>query len=157
MYIDIVPNRKSPPAILLRESVRQGKKIVKRTLANLSSLNIDQAQAIRRVLKGETLVQPEEHFSVLSSRSHGHVEAVLLTIRRLGLDKLIFNRRCKERDLVLAVIVSRIICPQSKLAFTRDLENTTLSESLGIEGANEETCIRPWIGSISVKRGLKNG
>jgi len=142
MYIDIVPNRKSPPAILLRESVREGKKIVKRTLANLSGLTIDQAQAIRRVLKGETLVQPEEHFTVLSSRSHGHAEAVLLTIRRLGLDKMIFNRRCKERDLVLAMIASRIICPQSKLAFTRDLENTTLSESLGIEGANEDDLYR---------------
>ncbi len=138
MYIDIVPNRKSPPVILLRESVRKGKKIVKRTLANLSGLTIDQAQAIRRVLKGETLVQPEEHFTVLSSRSHGHAEAVLLTIRRLGLDKLIFTRRCEERDLVLAMIASRIICPQIKLAFTRDLENTTLAESLGIEGANED-------------------
>jgi len=138
MYIDIVPNRKSPPAILLRESIRQGEKIVKRTLANLSSLSIDQAQAIRRILKGEKLVQPEEHFTVLSSRPHGHAEAVLLTIRRLGLDKLIFSRRCKERDLVIAMIASRIICPQSKLALTRDLENTTLGESLGIEGVDED-------------------
>ncbi len=64
MYIDIIPNRKSPPAILLRESVRQGKKIVKRTLANLSNLSIDQAQAIRRILKGEKLVQPEEYFTI---------------------------------------------------------------------------------------------
>ncbi len=138
MYIDIVPNRKSPPAILLRESIRQGKKIFKRTLANLSSLSIDQAQAIRRILKGEKLVQPEEHFTILSSRSHGHAEAVLLTIRRMGLDKLIFSRRCKERDLVIAMIASRILCPQSKLALTRDLENTTLGESLGVEGVGED-------------------
>jgi transposase len=138
MYIDIVPNRKSPPAILLRESVRQGKKIVKRTLANLSALSIDQAQAIRRILKGEKLVRPEKHFTILNSRPHGHAEAVLLTIRRLGLDKLIFSRRSKERDLVIAMIVSRILCPQSKLAFSRDLENTTLGESLGVEGADED-------------------
>ncbi len=138
MYIDIVPNRKSPPAILLRESIRQGGKIVKRTLANLSNLSIDQAQAIRRILKGEKLVQPEEHFTILSSRPHGHAEAILLTIRRLGLDKLIFSRRCKERDLVIAMIASRILCPQSKLAFSRDLENTTLGESLGVEGADED-------------------
>ena len=138
MYIDIVPNRKSPPAILLRESIRQGKKIVKRTLANLSSLSIDQAQAIRRILKGEKLVEPEKHFTILNSRPHGHAEAVLLTIRRLGLDKLIFSRRCKERDLVIAMIASRILCPQSKLAFTRDLENTTLGEALGVEGADED-------------------
>jgi transposase len=138
MYIDIVPNRKSPPAILLRESIRRGEKIVKRTLANLSSLSIDQAQAIRRVLKGEKLVQPEKHFTILNSRSHGHAEAVLLTIRRLGLDKLIFSRRCKERDLVIAMIASRIVCPQSKLALTRDLEHTTLGESLGVEGVDED-------------------
>jgi len=137
MYIDIVPNRKSPPAILLRESIRQGGKIVKRTLANLSNLSIDQAQAIRRVLKGEKLVQPEEYFTILRSRPHGHAEAVLLTIRRLGLGKLIASRRCRERDLVIAMIASRILCPQSKLALTRDLENTTLGESLGVEGADE--------------------
>ena len=87
MYIDIVPNRKSPPAIILREPVAQGKKIVKRTVANLSSLSIGQAQASRRILKGEKLVPPETHFDILNSRAQGHVEAVLLTIRKLGLDK----------------------------------------------------------------------
>ena len=80
MYIDIVPNRKSPPAILLRESVRQGDKIIKRTLANLSKLSINQAQAIRSILKGEELVRPEEHFTILNSRSHSHAEAVMITI-----------------------------------------------------------------------------
>ena len=106
MYVDIVPNRKSPPAILLRESIRQGKKIVKRTIANLSSLSIEQAHAIRRVLKNEKLVQPESHFDILNSRAHGHVEAVLLTIRKLGLDKLIATRRCHERDLIITTIAS---------------------------------------------------
>ena len=138
MYIDIVPNRKSPPAILLRESTRQGKKIVKRTIANLSSLSIAQAESIRRILKGEKLVNPEEHFDILRSPAHGHVDAVLVTIRRLGLDKLIASRRSKERDLVVAMIASRILCPQSKLALTRDWGNTTLGEQLGIEEADEE-------------------
>jgi transposase len=138
MYIDIVPNRKSPPAILLRESVRQGKKIVKRTLANLSALSIEQAQAIRRILKNEKLVQPEAHFELLNSRAHGHVQAVLLTIRKLGLDKLIASRRCKERDLVIAMIASRILGPESKLALSRSWENTTLGELLGVEGADED-------------------
>ena len=119
MYIDIVPNRKSPPAILLRESIRQGKKIVKRTIANLSGLSIAQAQSIRRILKGEKLVRPEMHFDILSSRAHGHVDAVLVAIRKLGLDKLIATRRCKERDLVIAMIASRIVGPQSKLALSR--------------------------------------
>jgi len=138
MYIDIVPNRKSPPAILLRESIRQGKKIVKRTIANLSDLSIEQAQAIRRILKNEKLVQPEDHFDILNSRAHGQVEAVLLTIRKLGLDKLIASRRCKERDLVIAMIASRILGPESKLALSRSWENTTLGELLGVEGADEE-------------------
>ena len=138
MYIDIVPNRNSPPAILLRESIRQGKKIVKQTIANLSSLSIEQAQAIRRILKGEKLVQPEAHFDVLNSRAHGHADAVLLTIRRLGLDKLIASRRCKERDLVIAMIASRILGPESKLALSRSWENTTLGESLGVDGADED-------------------
>ncbi len=138
MYIDIVPNRKSPPAILLRESIRQGEKIVKRTIANLSSLSREQAYAIRRILKGVQLVQPEEHFDISSSRAHGHVETVLLTIRKLGLDKLIASRRCKERDLVIAMIASRILGPESKLAMSRSWENTTLGERLGIEGADED-------------------
>ena len=138
MYIDIVPNRKSPPAILLRESIREGKKIAKRTIANLSSLSIEQAHAIRRILKGEKLVQPEAHFDILNSRTHGHVDAVLLTIRKLGLDKLIASRRCKERDLVIAMIASRILGPESKLALSRGWENTTLGELLGVEGADED-------------------
>ena len=120
MYIDIVPNRKSPPAILLRESTRQGKKTIKRTIANLSSLSIAQAESIRRILKGEKLVKPEEYFDILRSPAHGHVDAVLVTIRRLGLEKIIGSRRSKERDLVIAMIASRILCPQSKLALTRD-------------------------------------
>ncbi len=138
MYIDIVPNRKSPPAILLRESVRQGQKIVKRTIANLSNLSIVQAQAIRRILKGEKLVQPENHFDILSSSAHGSVQAVLLTIRKLGLDKLIASRRCQQRDLVIAMIASRILEPQSKLALSRSWENTTLGELLRVEEANED-------------------
>lgn len=138
MYIDIVPNRKSPPAILLRESIRQGKKIVKRTIANLSSLSIEQAQGIRRILKGEQLVQPEAHFDILSSRAHGHVDAVLFTIRKLRLDKLIATRRCKERDLVIAMIASRILGPESKPALSRSWENTTLGELLEVEKADED-------------------
>lgn len=111
---------------------------MKRTIANLSSLSIEQAQAIRRILKGEKLVQPEAHFDILSSRAHGHVDAVLLTIRRLGLDKLIASRRCKERDLVIAMIASRILGPQSKLALSRSWENTTLGDLLEVDGADED-------------------
>ena len=88
--------------------------------------------------KREKLVKPEEYFDILRSPAHGHVDAVLVTIRRLGLDKLIASRRSKERDLVIAMIASRILCPQSKLALTRDWGNTTLGELLGVEEADDE-------------------
>ena len=126
MYIDIVPNRKSPPAILLRESVRDGKKIVKKTIANLSSLSLEQAQAIRMVLKGESLVRPEDHFDILGSQAHGHVSACLTAIKKLKVEQLIGSRRSRERDLVIAMLVSRIVDPESKLALSRNIENTTL-------------------------------
>ncbi len=138
MYIDIVPNRKSPPAILLRESVREGKKIIKRTIANLSSLSIEQAQLVRRVLKGESLVAPEACFDIVNSKAHGDVDAVLLTMRKLGFDHLIGSRSSKERNLVVAMVASRILNPESKLAFSRSWENATLGELLGIEDASED-------------------
>ncbi len=78
MYVDIVPNRTSKPAILLRENWREDGKVRKRTLANLSDLTVEQALVLRRVLKGETLVAPEDAFHVTSSLPHGHVQAVLL-------------------------------------------------------------------------------
>jgi hypothetical protein len=87
MYIDIVPNRGSPPAILLRES--DGKRVRKRTIANLSALPIEQAEMIRRVLKGEKLGPLESALDVVRSAAHGHVEAVLTAMRRLGFDRLI--------------------------------------------------------------------
>ena len=139
MYIDVVPNRNSPPAILLRESIRQGDKIVKRTLANLSSLNLEQANLIRQVLKGESLSSaPEACFDIVKSKVHGDVDAVLLAMRKLGFDKLIGTRRRKERDLVVAMVASRILHPESKLAFSRNWENSTLGERLNIEDRNED-------------------
>ena len=86
MHIDTIPNRNSRPAYLLRESVRDGKHVRKRTLANLSSLPIEQIEAIRRILKGERLGPVEDGLEVVRSRAHGHVEAVLGAMRRLGFD-----------------------------------------------------------------------
>ena len=102
MYIDIVPNRKSPPAILLRESIRQGKKIVKRTIANLSTLSIEQAQAIRRILKNEKLVQPEAHFDIfLDAKENGSIytlenEPIKCAVNvRPVKSKSLLERRCR--------------------------------------------------------------
>jgi hypothetical protein len=139
MYIDIVPNRGSPPAILLRESIREGKRVRKRTIANLSALPIAQAEMIRRVLKGEKLGPLESVLDVVRSQAHGHVEAVLTAMRRLGFDKLIDAKASRERDLVVAMVAGRIIAPEaSKLAMTRAWADTTLPDELGVVDTQED-------------------
>src|SRR3990170_6946899 len=138
MFIDIVPNRKSPPAILLREAWREGQKVRKRTVANLSGWPREKVEALRRLLKNEPLVAPEEAFAIEQSHPHGHVEAVLGTVMKLGLDRLISSRRCRERDLVVAMITERLIHPCSKLATTRLWHNTTLAEEIGVNDAKED-------------------
>jgi len=138
MYIDIVPNRKSPPAILLRESIREGKKITKRTLANLSSLSIEQAEAIRAVLKGQPMAALDEVFEIICSRSHGAVKAVGTAMRRLRLGTLLERSGSRERDLVLAMIAARVLDPKSKLATSRSWDLSTLGEWFGVEGADED-------------------
>jgi hypothetical protein len=137
MYIDLVPNRGSKPAILLRESIREGKRVRKRTLANLSALTLEQAEAIRCVLKGEGLA-PAGGLECIRSLAHGHVEAVLTAMRRLGFEKLIDGKASRERDLVVAMVAGRIIAPEaSKLAMTQALADTTLAEELGVADAHE--------------------
>lgn len=138
MYIDIVPNRASPPAVLLRESVRQGGKVLKRTVANLSSLESSQIEALRAILRGETLVAPSDAFEKLRDRQHGACEAVRVTMKRLGFEALLDSRRSHERDLVVAMVAARILEPKSKLATTRSWSRYTLAADLGVEGANEK-------------------
>jgi len=138
MYIDKVPNRKSPPAILLRESYRDGGKSRKRTLANISHWPREQIEALRRVLRGETLVPPGEAFAVERSLPHGHVKAILGTVRKIGLDEIIAARRSRERDLVIAMIVERLIYGGSKLAATRHWHTTTLARELSVEDADAD-------------------
>ena len=119
MHIHVVPNRGSPPTVLLRESYREGAKVGKRTLANLSSLSPAQIEAIRAALRGETLQPVAQRFEITASRSHGHVQAVALTLQRLGFASLIGSQPCRERDLVLAMVAARIVAPHTKLATTR--------------------------------------
>ena len=138
MYIETIPNRTSPPAILLREAWREGKKIRKRTLANLTSWPREKVDALRRLLRDEPMVAAHEAFRIEASRPHGHVEAILGTIKKVGLDELIGSRRSRERDLVVAMIVERLVHPCSKLATTRMWQTTTLSEELGVEGSDED-------------------
>jgi hypothetical protein len=140
MYIDLVPNRGSKPAILLRESIREGKRIRKRTVANLSALTLEQAEAIRLVLKGEGLAPAAGgSLECIRSLSHGHVEAVRIAMRRLGFEGLADGKPSRERDLVAAMVAGRIIAPEaSKLAMTHAWADTTLAEELGVADAHED-------------------
>jgi len=119
MYIATVPNRSSPPAILLRESYRQDGTVKTRTLANLTHWPPAQREALRRVLRGDTLVAPEDAFEIIRSLPHGHVVAVLGTLRRLGLEAILSAKKSQQRDLVVAMIVARLLDPRSKLATAR--------------------------------------
>jgi transposase len=138
MYIETVPNRNSPPAILLREGWREGKKTVKRTLANLSDWPAAQIASLRRVLRGETLVSPQDLLTTAHTSPHGHVEAIRAMIHRLDLEAVISSKRCRERDLVVGMVVQRLIDPCSKLATTRAWHTTTLAEELGAGEATED-------------------
>jgi transposase len=137
MYIETVPNRNSPPAILLREGWREGKKTLKRTIANLSDWPRQKIETFRRLLRDEVLISPADLFETERTLPHGHVEAILGTIGKIGLDTVISSKRCPERDLVLAMIVERLIHPCSKLATTRLWHTTTLAEELSVQEADE--------------------
>ncbi len=136
MYVERVPNRNSPPAVLLREGWREGSKTYKRTLANLSHWPEHKIVTLRRLLRDEVLVSPDELFRVQRSLPHGHVKAVLGTIQKLGLDRAIAAKRSRQRDLVLAMVAERLIHPCSKLATTRLWHSTTLAEELSVSDAD---------------------
>jgi transposase len=139
MHIDAIPNRGARPTYLLRESVRDGKRIKKRTLANLTTLSDAQIETIRRSLKGEALVPAGGAFECVRSQPHGHVEAVRTTMARLGFDKLIDATGSRLRDLVVAMISMRIVAPEaSKLGMIPALHDTTLADDLGIADADED-------------------
>ena len=133
MYVVKVPNRGSPPAILLRESYREAGKVKNRTLANLSSWPEAKVDALTRVLKGQPAlaVGLDGAFEITRSLPHGHVAAVLGTARQLGLEELIDPVPSRHRDLVTAMVVAQVIAPDSKLAIARGLRDATASSSLG--------------------------
>ena len=132
MYIESVPNRNSPPAILLRESYREHGRVRKRTLCNLSDWSVAHIEGLRGVLRGGTVIAAEsDAFTVLRTLPHGHVAAALGTARKIGLDRVLGPDGDRCRDLVLALLVSRILDPTSKLATARALSPGTASSSLG--------------------------
>ena len=145
MYIEKVSNRNSSPAVLRPECYPEGDQVKKRTLANLSKLPDDIIDNLKLALKGATLSMNEgipNHFEVIRSLPHGHVMAILETIKKLGLDKIISEKSSRIRNLVVAMIVARIINPKSKLATARGFNSETCSQSLGqlldLEKADED-------------------
>jgi len=171
MYIESVPNRNSPPAILLRESYREHGKVRKRTLCNLSDWPTAHIEGLRGVLKGGTVVAPDrDAFTVIRSLPHGHAALVLGTARKIGLDGILGPTGERCRDLVLAMIATRIIDPGSKLAAARALAPETATSSLGtilgLGAVNENELYtaldwlderQPAIETALAKRHLKNG
>jgi transposase len=131
MYVVTIPNRSSRPAILLRESYREGDRVKNRTLANLSDWAPKRIEALRAALRGDKL-RPVEELTILRTLPHGHVAAVLGMARQIGLDKLLPTGPERQRDLALALIVQRLIDPAAKLATARALDENTAINSLGV-------------------------
>ena len=129
--IDIIPNRQSPPAVLLRESWREGKRIRRRTLANLSKVPASLVDDIRVLLKGGKAVKSlDDTVSIKRSLPHGHVGAVIGMTRKIGLERILDRNASRMRDLALASIIARVLEPLSKLACARELSSETASSSL---------------------------
>jgi len=137
MYIETVPNRNSRPTILLREGWREGKKTPKRTLANLTHWPKHKIDALRRLLKDEPLAAAGDVFEIKRSLPHGHVMAILGTMKKIGLDQIISSKTCQEQRLVMAMIAERLIYPCSKLSTTRVWHSCTLASELGVQSADE--------------------
>src|SRR6266851_1974528 len=141
MHVAIVPSRQGDreyKAYLLRQTYREGGKVKHRTLANLSALPLEAIEAVRSILRGQPVGALDEQLTIERSLPHGHVLAVLGCLRQLGLDRMLAARPRRERELVVAMVVARLLQPASKLATTRNWHNSTLATSLGVEDADED-------------------
>ena len=161
MYVARVPNRGSPPAILLRESYREAGQVKTRTLANLTRWPEPKVEALSRVLKGlPPRVDLAEAFQITRSLQHGHVAAVLGTARRLGLEELIDAKPSRRRDLVMAMLAAQVIAPGAKLETARGLRcqtaTSSLGEVLGLGGADEDDLYEAMDWVLKHKEAIEN-
>src|SRR4030067_779423 len=138
MYIDIVPNRNSRPAILLRKAKRVGGKIVKTTLENLTDWPQEKISALQALLRGDTLVARDSAFTIEKTTPHGHVETVMGMVKKLKLDTLISANRSRQRDLIVAMLVQGLIHPCSNLATTRLWPTNTLAKEPYVGDADSD-------------------
>jgi hypothetical protein len=162
MYVTSVPNRGSPPAVLLRESYREQGKVKTRTLANLSHWPEHKVATLKRALKGlPPAIDLCEAFEITRSLPHGHVAAVLGTARRLGVEELIDAAPSRNRDLVTAMLVAQVIGPGSKLATARGLRTQTatssLGQALGVSGCDEDDLYAAMDWALARKDAIENG
>src|SRR3981189_1523326 len=162
MYVTSVPNRGSPPAVLLRESYRDEGKVNTRTLANLSHWPEHKVATLKRALKGlPPAIDLCEAFEITRSLPHGHVAAVLGTARRLGLEELTAARPSRNRDLVTAMLIAQVIGPGSKLATARGLRTQTatssLGQALGVTGCDEDDLYAAMDWALARKDAIENG
>lgn len=148
MYVATVPNRKSRPAILLRESYREGDKIKNRTLKNLTDWPGDRIELLRAVLRGDPLVPAEQGLEIVRALPHGHVQAALETARRIGLEALLPRGPERRRQLALALIVARLLKPCAKLATARALDEETAQHSLGATLGLGRVSVKELYGSL---------
>ncbi len=137
---------------LLRRTYRDGAKVKHETLGNISHLPADLIEVIRRSLKGESFIPANQAFECVRSLPHGHVAAVLGTLKRLGLDRMLAARRSRERELVIAMIVARVLAPHSKLATSRGSVDCQGRQHLPVSVKSSERplsklriCTQPWI------------
>jgi hypothetical protein len=141
MHVAIVPSRQGGreyKSYLLRQTYREDGKVKHRTLANLTALPLEAIEAVRAILRGQPVGALDEQLVIERSLPHGHVLAVLGCLRQLGIDQMLAARPRRERELVVAMIVSRVLEPASKLATTRHWHSTTLASGLGVEDADED-------------------
>ena len=131
MYVEKIPNRDSQPTVLIREAWREGSRVRRRTVGNITALPEQEIDQISGTLKGETLVPVDDAFEIVRTRPHGHVAAVVGMMKRLGMPELLATRKHRKRQFVLALIAARILDPCSKLATAQRLGVDTLSSSLG--------------------------
>ena len=168
LHVDSIPNRKSRPTILIREAWREGDRIIKKTLCNITHLPPHIIDGIRAMLKGGVVYKDiKEAFPIKRSLPHGHVAAVYGTAKNLGLDLIVHRKRSRVRDIALGAIVTRVLSPASKLATSRMLSAETATTSVGsILGLGEvkgnEVLLmldwlmkrKPWIEGALAKRHL---
>ena len=147
MYIAFIPNRSSRPTILLRESYRKGARVHTRTLANLTHEPPEKVAALMAVLRGTRGAPQVAPITIIRTRPHGHVDALLTTLRRIGLDDIIASKPCRERSIIMALIVERLLHGTSKLAATRLWHTTTLAEELDLAGVgvNDVYAAMDWL------------